>query len=139
MHDLQTSTNLQPIFAFQALQWFLIVNGARLQQLCMRLGVELEWRATIPTDMALAELGIHPLHLSNLDSVSPLCSHVSSAAGTGPLLSMSGCPVSVGTYVCSPLQTPRASSSHHPELPTFRAYHARGLSPLNYAQPFPAF
>jgi len=37
----------------------------------------LEWRATIAADTALAELGIHPLHLSHLNSVSSLCSHVS--------------------------------------------------------------
>jgi len=90
---------------------------------------------------------IHPL-FSNLDSISLLCSHVSSSNGTGSLLSTNIWCLRVRV---SPLQTPRANSSRqymllqtllsptvHPELPAFQAYHASCLSPPSYAQPFPA-
>ncbi|KAL4075148.1 hypothetical protein V8B97DRAFT_1915783 [Scleroderma yunnanense] len=108
MHNLQTATYLQPVFVFQALQWFLTVNGAQLQQLHMQLGVKLDWRETIPTGTTVAELVIHPLLHSTPDSVSLLCSHMLGATSTGPLLF-------TNVWCLQTLLSPDV----HPELPAF--------------------
>lgn len=55
-YDPRTATYLQPVFAFETLQRFLNVNGARLEQLRMQSDVELERRATVPAGTTLAEL-----------------------------------------------------------------------------------